>query len=179
MLFTRVIPPPPATCPLWMSGKNARERRRIRRRDFRLKYHTDPVKKFAPYEHRIYVDGSFVCCATPYDAENLIGTAMHLGKFAVTIDPYAVRAYFNSYVPKAHLADYFRDFGEVSMIRSLPNGTGGFVVDIVFMDRIGALACFNKSPVHTVYRKRCLLAPVPVQSPLDVPKPWSPARLAR
>lgn len=159
---------------------NSRERRRIRRRDIRVQYNRRSVLEYGQYIHRILVgDENLVAyCKTSGDAESILATCASEGVTARVIDPYAIRATIESYVPRKVVAIYFESFGDVAMVKFIGVHEGKTVLEIVFMDRVASMACFAKGDTHTISRKKCTITPVFVDAIGNIPKPWSPSRSA-
>lgn len=162
---------------------NSRARRRLRRRSVRVQYNTDAVRPYGEYKYWLLVDGVMLYAATSRDARALVEACESINLPMTLLDPYAVRVTVprpKKQVDITCIIDYFADFGDVSMYKMYPEicpWTNTIALDIVFLDRVAAVACLVKGAVHLIQQQMvCTVAPVPVPSFELISKPWSPAR---
>lgn len=116
------------------------------------------------------------CVDTATELVDIVSTMSVHGYAVDAVDPYAVVAVFRTFMPpEAHVRDYFEDYGDVaSVVRgSLPRS---YV--ITFLSKLGSLACLAKGHLHEISYRQCDVCPVVVPSFQDIPRPYSPARLA-
>lgn len=155
------------------AASNARERRRERRKELRIAYHTRGLREYANYAHKVLLGGALVAyCDTYADVKSVMAYAAFHGVSARPLDPYAIHVVLERYVPLNIVAAYFEDFGPVALVVY----KSAFEVEVTFTQRISSIACFAKGFTHRILKKKAYISPVFLECALDSPKPWSPAR---